>query len=101
MNIAQRNGVVASVLTSGMVAEHHAAHIKQVSDGGHEIVGHAYAQNFLSPTMTADQDATSITQTTRLIEPHTDCAPASGRSFAMPWQAALQKRTQPMRFAMP
>ena len=75
LNIAQRNGVVASVLTSGMVAEHHAAHIKQVSDGGHEIVGHAYAQNFLSPTMTADQDTTSITQTTCLIERATGARP--------------------------
>jgi peptidoglycan/xylan/chitin deacetylase (PgdA/CDA1 family) len=75
LNIAQRNGVVASVLTSGMVAEHHAAHIKQVSDGGHEIVGHAYAQNFLSPTMTADQDARSITRTTRLIERATGARP--------------------------
>jgi len=75
LKIAQRNGVVASVLTSGMVAEHHPEPIKQISDGGHEVVGHAYAQNFLSPTMTADQDATSITRTTRLIERATGARP--------------------------
>lgn len=75
LNIAQRNGVAASVLTSGMVAEHHAEQVKQISDGGHEIIGHAYAQNFLSPTLTAEQDATSITQTTQLIEQATGARP--------------------------
>lgn len=75
LDIAERNGIAASVLTSGMVAEHHAAHIKRIVDAGHEVVGHAYAQNLLSPTMTAEQDATSITQTTRLIEQATGAPP--------------------------
>lgn len=68
LDIAERNGVAASVLTSGMVAEHHVEHVKQIMEGGHEVIGHAYAQNLLSPTMTAEEDATSISRTTRFIE---------------------------------
>ncbi len=75
LEIATRNDIAANVLTSGMVAEHDAAYVKQIKNTGHEVVGHAYAQNLLSPVMTAEQDATSIIQTTRLIDQATGTPP--------------------------
>ncbi|MBV1895200.1 MAG: polysaccharide deacetylase family protein [Rhodobacteraceae bacterium] len=75
LGIAERNGIAASVLTSGMVAEHKPDHVKQMVDAGHEVIAHAYAQNLISPTLTAEQDARSIRETTDLIEKATGSRP--------------------------
>lgn len=68
LSIAERHGIAASVLTSGLVVQNNANHVKQISDAGHEIVGHAYAQNLLSPTLSTEDDLASIRDTTILIQ---------------------------------
>lgn len=75
LNIAERHGIAASVLLSGMVAERDPEHVEQILQHGHEIVGHGYAQNLLSPTLTAAQDNTSIQQTTNFIKQATGLRP--------------------------
>lgn len=76
LRIAERHGVPASVLTSGIVAEHHADELKRIANAGHEIVGHGYAQNLLSPLLSAEDDEASIQQSTELLQKATGHRPA-------------------------
>jgi hypothetical protein len=75
LDIATRNGIAASVLTSGMVAERYADHVKRMAEAGHEIIGHAYAQNLISPTLSSEEDTTSIRVTTDFIATATGVQP--------------------------
>src|SRR6056297_2568827 len=40
LDILERHAISASVLTSGMVAEHHPDELRKVAEAGHEVVGH-------------------------------------------------------------
>lgn len=76
MRIIERHGIRASLLASGMVAEHCSDQLRQFALAGHEIVGHGYAQNLLSPTLTAEQDEAMICQSTDLLEKATGSRPS-------------------------
>jgi peptidoglycan/xylan/chitin deacetylase (PgdA/CDA1 family) len=67
LRAVERSGICANILTSGMIAEHAADHLGSVAAAGHEIVGHGYAQNLISPTLTAEQDEDSIGRSTALL----------------------------------
>lgn len=75
MRIMGRHGIRASVLANGMVAEHHADQLARYARAGHEIVGHGYAQNLQSPTLSAEQDERLIRQTTDLLKQATGTRP--------------------------
>ncbi len=75
LGIVERHGVRASVLTSGMVAEQNGHHVRKIKEQGHEVVAHAFAQNLISPTLSAAQDQKSISDTTRSIEQATGVRP--------------------------
>lgn len=76
LRIVERHGISASVMTSGMVAQQDAEHVRQIVGAGHEIVAHGYAQNLVSPTLTAAQDQASITNTTDSVMKATGSRPA-------------------------
>jgi len=68
LDILERSGIRGSVLTSGRVAEHHAPALRRIAEAGHDVVAHAYAQDMIGPTLTAEEDTASIARTTDLIE---------------------------------
>jgi len=65
--IMERHGISASLLTSGLVAEHFPDKIRACSEAGHEIVAHGLGQNLVFPTLTPDEAQHSIRRTTELI----------------------------------
>jgi peptidoglycan/xylan/chitin deacetylase (PgdA/CDA1 family) len=68
LQIASRNGVPASVLTSAMVAESHAGLLSGLAKAGHEIVAHGYAQNEVMPILHPEQRARAVERSTGLLE---------------------------------
>lgn len=74
-DIAERHGVVTSVFTSGLVAEHHASELRAVSDYGHEIIGHSYGQDMLFPYLDDQEREENISGSTGLIEKATGKRP--------------------------
>lgn len=68
IRILDRYNVKGSLLTSGMVAEHHPKLVKRYAETGHEIVAHAYAQNLLFPLLNNEEAYRAIASTTELIE---------------------------------
>lgn len=73
--ILERRGIAASLLTSGMVAEHFPDELRAYAEKGHDIVGHGYAQNMVFPTLSRDEARFSIARSTELIEAATGRRP--------------------------
>lgn len=76
IRIMDRNGILANVMTSGLAAAHDPEQLRQYALAGHEIVGHGYAQNLLSPTLSAEQEDRSIRESSDLIEQATGRRPS-------------------------
>ncbi len=74
-DIMEREGVSASVFTSGLVAEHHGAELKRLADAGHEIIGHGYGQDQVFPHLSDSEAEDSIRRSTVLIEQATGQRP--------------------------
>lgn len=68
LDIAEREGVVTSVFTSGLVAEHHANELRKLAEFGHEIIGHSYGQDMVFPHLSKQQKEDNISKSTQLIE---------------------------------
>ena len=92
IGIVERHGIAASVMTSGMVAQQDAEHVRQIMAAGHEVVAHGYAQNLVSPTLSAAEDQASITDTTDLIMKATGCRPTGWISPRVTSGAETQRR---------
>ncbi|PKQ14152.1 MAG: polysaccharide deacetylase [Alphaproteobacteria bacterium HGW-Alphaproteobacteria-1] len=75
VKIMERRGLKASLLTSGLVAQHFPDRLRAYAAAGHEIVGHGMAQNLIFPTLTPDEAQASIDQSTALIEAATGQRP--------------------------
>lgn len=75
LGILERHGLPASVLLSGKIAVDDPGAVKAIAAAGHDIVGHAYAQNLLGPTLTAEEDRKSIARSTEAIRAATGVAP--------------------------
>lgn len=67
-DIAEREGVITSIFTSGLVAEYHANDLKRLSDFGHEIIGHGYGQDMVFPQLNEQQKESNILKSTQLIK---------------------------------
>jgi peptidoglycan/xylan/chitin deacetylase (PgdA/CDA1 family) len=91
-NIAESYGVVTSVFTSALVAEHHPEILKKRADFGHEIIGHSYGQNMLFPYMNEEQAEDNIARSTGLIEQATGRRPAGWISPRITSDAAIHRR---------
>lgn len=68
VDILERRGIAATLMTSGRVAETHPAQLRRFSARGHEIVAHGMAQDMVFPTLTAEEARHSIRRSTSLIE---------------------------------
>lgn len=75
LDILERHGIAGSVLTSGKVAEQQPQMVKAIAAAGHDVVAHAYAQDMVGPTLTADRDRDSIERSTALIKAATGTRP--------------------------
>lgn len=76
LRIIERHGIAASLLTSGMVAEHFPDQVRACAESGHEIVAHGLGQDLVFPTLTPDEARHSIRQTTERIAAATGETPS-------------------------
>lgn len=67
-DIAEHHGVTTSVFTSALVAEHHPDQLRELSEFGHEILGHGYGQDVLFPYLNDAEKEDNILKSTQLIE---------------------------------
>lgn len=75
MRMLDRTGVRANVFASGILAERDPVQVKAVSEAGHEIVAHGYAQDLIPATLTAEEDEDYIKRTTDLLTQVTGARP--------------------------
>ncbi len=76
VNIMERHGIAASLLTSALVAERFPDLVRVYAEAGHEIVGHGLAQNLIFPTLSPDEALASIHRSTEAIQAATGRKPA-------------------------
>ncbi|TFL19454.1 polysaccharide deacetylase family protein [Jannaschia formosa] len=76
LDILERHGIRASILTSGLVAERQPDALRRAAQSGHDIVGHGLAQDMLGPALSAEEDAASIARSTAAIEAATGARPS-------------------------
>lgn len=91
-DIAESHGVLTSVFTSGLVAEHCAAQLRKRFEYGHEIIGHSYGQNMLFPYLNEQQIEDNIARSTALIEQATGQRPQGWISPRITSDADVQRR---------
>ncbi|MEO9338779.1 polysaccharide deacetylase family protein [Mesorhizobium sp. SB112] len=75
LRVLDRTKTRASVMVSGILAERQAAIVKSISQAGHEISAHSYAQDLIPSTLSADEDEKNIRDTTAAIEAATGARP--------------------------
>jgi peptidoglycan/xylan/chitin deacetylase (PgdA/CDA1 family) len=64
LGVLERRRIIASVMTSGILAERAPNIIKAIADAGHEIVAHGYAQDIIPAKLTASEVKADIARTT-------------------------------------
>jgi len=69
-----RNGVRASILVSGIMAERYPDEVKGIAQAGHDVVAHSYAMDVIPAYLDEAQERDNIRRTTDLI------AAATGRT---------------------
>jgi peptidoglycan/xylan/chitin deacetylase (PgdA/CDA1 family) len=92
LEIAERNGVRASVMTNGVLAEKWPETVRAVHRGGHEIVAHSYGMDVIPVYLDEAAQRENIRRTTGLIADLTGEAPRgwiSPRGTGSPGHTAL------------
>ena len=92
LEIAGRNGVRASVMTNGVLAEKWPETVRAVHRGGHEIVAHSYGMDVIPVYLDEAAQRENIRRTTGLIADLTGEAPRgwiSPRGTGSPGHTAL------------
>ena len=79
LEIAERNGVRASVMTNGVLAEKWPETVRAVHRGGHEIVAHSYGMDVIPVYLDEAAQRENIRRTTGLIADLTGEAPRGTR----------------------
>jgi peptidoglycan/xylan/chitin deacetylase (PgdA/CDA1 family) len=67
LGVLERSKVRGSVMVSGVFAERIPKTVKSISDAGHEIVAHAYAQEIIPAKFSEEEDRAHIAKTTSLL----------------------------------
>jgi peptidoglycan/xylan/chitin deacetylase (PgdA/CDA1 family) len=75
LDVLGKAGVSANVFTSGILAERDPDQVRAVTEAGHEIMGHGYAQNLIPVTLSDAEDEDYIQRTTRLLREATGTRP--------------------------
>jgi peptidoglycan/xylan/chitin deacetylase (PgdA/CDA1 family) len=68
LRLLDRTGVTASVMTSGVLAERAPDLVRATAQAGHEIVGHAYAQDVIPARLSESEQRHDIARTTALLQ---------------------------------
>lgn len=92
LEIAERNGVRASVMTNGVLAEKWPETVRAVHRGGHEVVAHSYGMDVIPVYLDEAAQRENIRRTTGLIADLTGEAPRgwiSPRGTGSPIHARL------------
>jgi peptidoglycan/xylan/chitin deacetylase (PgdA/CDA1 family) len=92
LEIAERNGVRASVMTNGVLAEKWPETVRAVHRGGHEVVAHSYGMDVIPVYLDEAAQRENIRRTTGLIADLTGEAPRgwiSPRGTGSPGHTAL------------
>ena len=76
-DIVEERGIKISLLTNGNAAEQHPEIIKEFSDLGHEIVGHAYCEAVPMSTMTREEQKEDIQKSVKILADLTGKKPSS------------------------
>lgn len=64
----ERQGVAASVMVCGVLAERHPDTVRAIADAGHEIIAHSYAMDVVPVYLSEAEERANIERTTDLIE---------------------------------
>lgn len=92
LEIAERNGVRASVMTNGVLAEKWPETVRAIHRGGHEVVAHSYGMDVIPVYLDEAAQRENIRRTTGLIADLTGEAPRgwiSPRGTGSPIHARL------------
>ena len=92
LEIAARNGVRASVMTNGVLAEKWPETVRAIHRGGHEVVAHSYGMDVIPVYLDEAAQRENIRRTTGLIADLTGEAPRgwiSPRGTGSPGHTAL------------
>ncbi|WP_174803404.1 polysaccharide deacetylase family protein [Martelella limonii] len=92
LDILERNGVRASILASGLVAERQPEALSRAARAGHDIVGHGLSQDMLSPMLSAEDDRASIERSTAAITAATGARPSGWVSPRVTSGPSAQRR---------
>ena len=76
LGLLDKTGVSANVFTSGILAERDPVQVRAVTEAGHEIMGHGYAQNLIPATLSDADDEKYIHLTTELLQGATGVRPS-------------------------
>ncbi len=71
----ERNGVKASILVCGIMAEHYPEEVRMIAEAGHDVVAHSYAMDVIPAYLDAEAERANIRRTTALIEAATGARP--------------------------
>src|SRR5262249_61358115 len=67
LDTLKREGVKATMIVSGIMAERHAGIVRQISDAGHDIVAHSYAMDVIPIYLEEEAERANIRRTVDLI----------------------------------
>lgn len=76
LDVLARQGIKATVMVSGVMAERHPETVRRIADAGHEIVAHSYAMDVISVYLDEAAERANIRRTATLIERVTGRRPA-------------------------
>jgi hypothetical protein len=62
-----REGINATMIVSGIMAERHPEIVRKIADAGHDIVAHSYAMDVIPIYLDEDQERSNIRRTVDLI----------------------------------
>jgi hypothetical protein len=89
-----REGIKATIMVSGIMAERHPEILRAMAKAGHDIVAHSYSMDAISLSLDEEDERINIRRTAELIERVTGARPiGSCRADARP--ACFPKKASP------
>ena len=75
LEILDRRGTRATVMTSAILAESFPDAVRALADGGHDVCAHSYAQDILPPYLSEGEEVEHIARCTELLRSATGRSP--------------------------
>jgi peptidoglycan/xylan/chitin deacetylase (PgdA/CDA1 family) len=80
LDTLEREGIKATMIVSGIMAERHAEIVRRISEEGHDIVAHSYAMDVIPIYLDEEEERADIRRTMDLIVRATGERPTISRS---------------------